>query len=149
MNTINRIQITKAGNHYRQSIVSLLQSEKLPVDDLPSQLDNFFVAIEAGKVIGAIGLEQYDNCGLLRSMVVNNEYRNQSIASRLVRELEENAQNSGIDCIYLLTESAQGYFEKKGYEKISRTDVPKSIQASSEFSNVCPVSAIVMKKAIA
>ncbi len=149
MNTINRIQITKADNHYRQSIVSLLQSEKLPVDDLPSQLDNFFVAIEVDKVIGAIGLEQYDNCGLLRSMVVNNEYRNQSIASRLVRELEENAQNLGIDCIYLLTESAPGYFERKGYKKVSRTDVPELIQASSEFSSVCPVSAIAMKKEIA
>src|SRR5687768_13661838 len=136
MNTINGIHITKAGNHYRQSIVSLLQSEKLPVDDLPSQLDNFFVAIEAGKVIGAIGLEQYGNCGLLRSMVVNNTYRNQSIASRLVGELEENARNAGIDCIYLLTESAPGYFERKGYKRISRTDVPESIQASSEFSGV-------------
>jgi amino-acid N-acetyltransferase len=116
---------------------------------LPSQLDNFFVAIEVDKVIGAIGLEQYDNCGLLRSMVVNNEYRNQSIASRLVRELEENAQNLGIDCIYLLTESAPGYFERKGYKKVSRTDVPELIQASSEFSSVCPVSAIAMKKEIA
>lgn len=54
---------------------------------------------------------------------------NQSIASGLVRELEENAQNLGINCIYLLTESAPGYFERKGYKEISRADVPESIQA--------------------
>ncbi len=84
MNTLFQIEIIKADDKLRQSIVSLLQAEKLPVEDLPSLLDNFFVTIEDNKVIGVIGLEQYDNCGLLRSMVVNNRYRNKNIASRLV-----------------------------------------------------------------
>jgi amino-acid N-acetyltransferase len=149
MNTLFQIEIIKADDKLRQSIVSLLQAEKLPVEDLPSLLDNFFVAIEDNKVIGVIGLEQYDNCGLLRSMVVNNRYRNKNIASRLVNELETRAGSLGIDRIYLLTETAPAFFEKKGYEKISRTEVPKLIQASTEFSSVCPVSAMAMKKSIA
>ncbi len=149
MNTLFQIEIIKADDKLRQSIVSLLQAEKLTVEDLPSLLDNFFVAIEDNKVIGVIGLEQYDNCGLLRSMVVNNCYRNKNIASRLVNKLEEKAGSLGIESIYLLTETATAYFEKKGYEKISRTEVPKSIQASTEFSSVCPDSAIVMRKSIA
>ncbi len=149
MNTLFQIEITKADDKFRQSIVSLLQAEKLPVKDLPSPLDNFFVAVEDNNVIGVIGLEQYDKCGLLRSMVVNIQYRNKNIASRLVNKLEEKAGSLGIESIYLLTETAMAYFEKKGYEKISRTEVPKSIQASTEFSSVCPDSAIVMKKAIA
>jgi amino-acid N-acetyltransferase len=149
MNTLFQIEIIKADDKFRQSIVSLLQTEKLPVEDLPSPLDNFFIAVEDNNVIGVIGLEQYDKCGLLRSMVVNNRYRNKDIASRLVRELEEKAGSLGIESIYLLTETATAYFEKKGYEKISRTEVPKLIQASTEFSSVCPDSAIVMKKAIA
>ena len=50
--------------------------------------------------------------------------------------------------MYMFTETAPQYFERKGYEKISRDSVPKSIHASSEFSSVCPVSAIVMKKSL-
>jgi len=146
MNTTDQTKITKARNEQKQAIITLLQSEKLPIEDLPRSLDNFFVAVHNGKVIGAIGLEKYDHCGLLRSMVVNKEYRNKSTASQLVRELEGYAAELGIDCMYLLTETAPGYFERKGYQRIPREEVPQSLQMSSEFSHVCPVSAIVMKK---
>jgi amino-acid N-acetyltransferase len=143
---VQLIEIAKAEGKHRQSIVALLQEEKLPVADLPKALDNFLVALEEGKVIGAIGLEQIDDLGLLRSMVINRQYRNKGFASQLVRHLEEKASALGISCIYLLTETATAYFERKGYEKINRNEVPKSIQATSEFSSVCPLSAIVMKK---
>jgi amino-acid N-acetyltransferase len=139
-------KITPANNEQRQAIVALLLSEKLPVEDLPASLDNFFVALNEDEVIGAIGLEKYDNCGLLRSMVVNKAYRNKNAASQLVQELENYAIKIGIDCMYLLTETAPGYFERKGYQRVLREDVPQALHTSSEFSHVCPVSAIVMKK---
>ena len=142
------MKIAKAKEYQRQSIISLLQAGKLPVEDLPPLLDNFFVALEENNIIGAIGLEQYDNCGLLRSMVVNKEFRNKNIASTLIQELEQKAIALGIDYMYLFTETAPQYFERKGYEKISRDSVPKSLHASSEFSSVCRVSAIVMKKSL-
>ena len=148
MDTISQTKITKANSEQKQSIVSLLQSEKLSVEDLPASLDGFFVALENNKVIGAIGLEKYDNCGLLRSMVVNKEHRNKNIASQLVQQSEDYATTVGIDCMYFLTETAPQYFERKGYQKIPREDVPKSLQASSEFSHICPISAIVMKKTL-
>jgi amino-acid N-acetyltransferase len=138
--------VTSAHNEHRQAIVALLQSEKLPIEDLPASLDNFFVALHEDEVIGAIGLEKYDNCGLLRSMVVNKEYRNKNAATQLVQELENHAIKTGIDCLYLLTETAPGYFERKGYKRIQREEAPLALHASSEFSHVCPVSAIVMKK---
>jgi amino-acid N-acetyltransferase len=149
MNTPNQIKIAKAGDEQRQSIIAMLQAEKLPVEDLPASLDNFFVALDDDKVIGVIGLEQYEQYGLLRSMVVDKEYRNKNIASRLVRQLENYTTTIGITCLYLLTETASQYFERKRYSKISRNEVPVSLQASSEFSSVCPVSAIVMKKPMA
>ncbi|MDE3182543.1 MAG: GNAT family N-acetyltransferase [Bacteroidota bacterium] len=146
MTTIQSIKIVKAKEDQRQSIISLLQSENLPTEDLPGSLDNFLVALEGDEVVAAIGLEQLANCGLLRSMVVNKEHRNRSIASGLVKELESGALALGINCIYLLTETAPLYFERKGYKTVTRDETPEAIKASSEFKNVCPVSAIVMKK---
>jgi len=148
MNTVNQTKITKAKEQQRPSIISLLQSGNLPIEDLPASLDNFFIAVEENNVIGAIGMEPYGNFGLLRSMVVKKEFRGKNIASGLVEELETKAKESGIDCLYLLTETASEYFERKGYERISRDIVPKAIQASSEFSRVCPVSAIGNRKAV-
>lgn len=98
------------------------------------------------RLLGVIGLEEYNNCGLLRSMVVSKEFRNKKVASLLVQGLERYAATLDIDYMYLLTETAQEYFEKKGYEIITRDEVPTAIQTSSEFSRVCPVTAIVMKK---
>lgn len=138
--------ITKANTEQRNAIIALLRLEKLPVEDLPATLDNFFVATHANQVIGAIGLEQYGRCGLLRSMVVDNAHRNKNIAATLISELEDHAAALGINDIYLLTETAAAYFQKKGYSKTERDNVPTALQASSEFSHVCPVSATVMKK---
>jgi amino-acid N-acetyltransferase len=140
------VAITPANASLRGSITALLRSAKLPADDLPSSIDNFLVATDEDNVIGAIGFEQYDNCGLLRSLVVSPDYRNAGIAGQLVQNLEANAAASGINCMYLLTETVPDYFVKKGYARISRAEVPASLQQSSEFSYVCPQSAVVMKK---
>lgn len=146
MSTTDQTLITKATNTQREAIIELLQTEKLPVDDLPASLDHFFVAMDDHQLIGAIGLERYGACGLLRSLAVDQGHRNKNMASQLLQELEKYAIATGMTCLYLLTETASGYFERKGYQTIRRDEVPKEVQASSEFSHVCPVSAIVMKK---
>ena len=138
--------IVKAGSQQREMVISLLREEKLPVSDLPASLDNFLLAFDGMKVIGVIGIERYDHFGLLRSLVVSKDHRNQNIASSLVEALEQYARLDGIDSIYLLSETAPRFFEKKGYGVVERGNVPALVQASSEFSYVCPQSAIVMYK---
>jgi amino-acid N-acetyltransferase len=141
------MQIQKAEN-YREQIIALLSAEKLPVADLPETLDNFIVAIENDEVAGAIGLEVYGDNALLRSMVVSPDYRNKGVAGVLLEELEVIAGTIPVKEIYLLTETAAGYFIRKDYQTITRPDVPGLVQQSSEFSYACPQSAIVMKKTI-
>ena len=148
MNITFKNEIANATEGDRKDIIQLLQAEKLPTDDLQTSLEHFFIAKDNDKIIGVVGLEKYNDYGLLRSMVVDKEHRNKNTASELVKQLEMYAKTIGINCIYLLTETASGYFERKGFQKIARDQVPEQIKASSEFSHVCPVSAIVMKKPI-
>ena len=140
------MHITEATPPMRAEMIALLQSQQLPVEDLPSQLSDFFVAQEDGKLIGLIGMEQYGEYGLLRSMVVHPDFRNQQIAAALVKTLEQRATAAGIKALYLLTETAAIYFSKKGFSTVQRETVPDAIKVSSEFSHVCPVSATVMAK---
>ncbi|MDB5030509.1 arsenic resistance N-acetyltransferase ArsN2 [Mucilaginibacter sp.] len=134
------------AENYREQIIALLSAEKLPVDDLPETLENFIVALNADEVTGAIGLEVYGDYALLRSMVVSPPNRNKGVAGDLLQQLETIANTKSIKEIYLLTETAPGYFTGKGYQTITRADVPAEVQQSSEFSYACPQSAIVMKK---
>jgi amino-acid N-acetyltransferase len=141
------MEIVNASTH-RAAVVTLLFSEKLPVDDLPERLENFLAAIDNGQLIGAAGIEIYGAFGLLRSVVVQPTYRGSGIAGKLITELERLSAAKGLTALILLTETAPGYFEKNGFSKINRDDVPEAVRASSEFRHVCPVSAVVMKKSI-
>ncbi|WP_462265644.1 arsenic resistance N-acetyltransferase ArsN2 [Mucilaginibacter sp.] len=131
---------------YRDKIIELLVAEKLPVADLPETLDNFIVAIQDGCVVGVGGVEVYGNYGLLRSLAVHPDHRGTGIAGRLLARLDSMSKKNGLSVLYLLTETAPAYFERKKYKNITREEVPAEVQASSEFSHVCPVSAVVMKK---
>lgn len=136
----------KDAKTYRDSIVAMLEGEKLPVSDLSADLDNFLVALENNEVIGAVGLEIYENYGLLRSLAVKPAFQNQGVAGKLLNEIESTAVNKGLTAVYLLTETAPDYFREKNFKLISRAEVPMEVQQSSEFSYACPQSAIVMKK---
>lgn len=138
--------IETANNAKKQAIVALLAANKLPVEDLPDSLDSFFVASDNGTIIGVGGMELYGDYALLRSVAVDNAYRNQHVAAGLLFAIEETAAHNGLKAIYLLTETAPQYFEKKGYALVTREEVPGAVKQSSEFSHVCPVSAAVMVK---
>ena len=139
---------TEQADKYRESIIALLTAEKLPTADLPQTLENFVVTLQSEDLTGVAGLEIYGNYGLLRSLAVNNNFRNQGIAAELLLHAEQIAAAKSLKIIYLLTETATDYFSRKGYQKIMRADVPAEVQQSSEFSHVCPQSAIVMQKRI-
>jgi len=134
--------------NYREIIITLLLCERLPTEDLPEPLENFRVMIDNDKPVGVVGLETHGNYGLLRSLVVRPGFRNQNIAAALIKEIEKLAVSKRLKSIFLLTETAPDYFLHKGYSRITRSEVPLDVQQSSEFSHVCPQSAIAMKKDI-
>ena len=142
----DRIMLIEQAKNQRDDIAAILSAHKLPADDLPKKLDNFLLARESKKLIGIIGLEIYGAYGLLRSLVVIPEYRNKGIACELIERLERLAALKGLRELYLLTETSHDYFARKSFQKITRDEVPHEVKLSSQFSQVCPVSAIVMKK---
>ena len=141
------LEIEKPGAEDLQEIKQLLQQNKLPVEDI-ADLSHFFIAKKGKKIAGVIGLEVYNQYGLLRSMVTDANYRKYSIASSLVDKLFQYAVELGLKEMYLLTETAEQYFQKKGFHTIERDNAPKAIKQTKEFSHLCPSSAVVMKKIV-
>lgn len=139
--------ITSAEN-YRAEVIQLLATEKLPVGDLPGNLENFLVAVINGEVTGVIGMEMHGDVGLLRSMAVAPGFRGKDIAHKLILAIEQLARDHKLNTIYLLTETASGYLSRKGYQQIARDDAPGEIKHTSEFSQLCPQTAVVMNKSL-
>jgi len=144
---LRNMQIENADN-YRKGILELLEAENLPVADLPLTLENFLIALQNEELIGVVGVEIYGDYGLLRSLSVRSDFRNMGVAANLLQRIDALSRLKKLKELYLLTETAPGYFDRKGYKKIARADVPTEIQQSSEFSHICPQSAIVMKKVL-
>ena len=129
-------------------ILKLLSEAGLPTEDLTlDKLKNFLVARrEDGSVIGTIGVEAYQDIGLLRSLVIDPSYRGKGLGKQLVDELQSFAQGKRIKSLYLLTTDAADFFKKLGYEVIQRTLVPVPLTETEEFKNICPVSATCLFK---
>ena len=131
-----------------KEIVKLLSQAKLPAQDLTlEKLKHFLVAKgKEGSVIGAIGVELYQDVGLLRSLVVHPSYRGKGLGKRLTREVESFAQQKRVKTLFLLTTTAAEFFQKLGYQVIQRDRAPASIAKTEEFKNRCPVSAVSLFK---
>ena len=128
----------------QEQIANMLRTCDLPANDLTQHLNNFIVAEEDGRIIGCIGLELEGP--LLRSLAVDPGLRNRGIAHQLCGMLLDLARKKGTKQIYLLTETASGFFEKCGFIRLDRSEAPDPIKNHRQFTELCPSSAILMRK---
>ncbi|MEZ0608081.1 arsenic resistance N-acetyltransferase ArsN2 [Fibrella sp. WM1] len=133
----------------RPALVALLTQAELPTTDLPADLSTFLLAqSEEGDLIGAAGIEPLGEVGLLRSVAVSPDFRGQYIGQTLVDGLLQAAQHNGLTDVYLLTTTADAYFERLGFGYVSRNNVPEAIAQTQQFTTLCPDSSVVMQLTI-
>jgi DNA-binding MarR family transcriptional regulator/N-acetylglutamate synthase-like GNAT family acetyltransferase len=114
-------------------IRNLLTANRLPVQGALNHLSNFVVATENGRVVGALGLEVYGDVGLLRSLVVASNMRGRSIAKRLIKHMILRSREKQLGALYLLAGKTDALFERHGFEKMPRADMPTKLYVSMEL----------------
>ena len=126
-------------------IKQLLTDNDLHHEDITTtQLKHFLLGWNGPKLVAVVGLEIKNHSALLRSLAVDADYRNRGIATRLVGKIDDYAKSMKVDTLYLLTLTAEAFFEKCGYRRIARDSAPSGIQETTEFQNLCPASAVCM-----
>lgn len=139
------LNVRKAEQADYNRVMRLLESASLPTVGVAGHFGNFLVAETGGRVIGAIGLELYDDVGLLRSAVVDSSEQSKGVGSVLYNTLIDHAKQLGVRRLILLTNTAEGYFAKRGFKKIDPNSVVGPIRTSVEFSGACPTHAACME----
>jgi amino-acid N-acetyltransferase len=132
-----------------EKLKQFLHANKLPYQDIATTIntkEQLFLGYYdvAGELIGCGGLELYGDEALLRSLAVKENQRGKELGKIIVDDLINQARQKNIKTIFLLTETAKDFFTKKGFKTISRDAAPEHMRASSEFSHVCPASAVCM-----
>lgn len=126
-------------------LIDFLQKVKLPTRDLPQDLSGFTLAWDETRIVGSAGLELLGNVGLLRSVAVAESHRNHQLGHRLLAAALEYARSQGLQEVFLITNTAEQYFEKNGFRKMDRSEAPAEIAQTEQFSALCPSSSVVMK----
>ncbi len=129
------------------AIVALLLAADLPHEDIDSQARHFLVAREDGIVVGAVGAEVVGADALLRSLVVASSHRGGGLGAALLRRLDAEAAAWGVRRWWLLTTSARGYFEARGFRVAPRAEAPPAIRATGQFSGGCCATASCLSRA--
>ena len=142
----SQILIREARKDDLKAIKSLLDNSSLPFVDIEEHLMNFIVLEVEENIIGTIGTELYEDTALLRSLAVDKEYQSKGYGQDLYNALISKIKKMNVKNIYLLTETAEGFFNKLGFQKAERESVPASIKQTNEFSTLCPEGAVCMVK---
>jgi len=140
--------ITPATPADLPAILELLDGSKLPRAGLDAHVATTLVARDGKQLVGTAALELYGECALLRSVAVAPGLRGQGLGQELTRHALALARRHKIKSVYLLTETAGGFFPRFGFRAIPRDAVDPAVQRSVEFTSACPTSALVMVKQV-
>jgi amino-acid N-acetyltransferase len=140
------LDLVTADDEALSYVEDLLAESGLPSSDVRSKPDCFHVAFVGGERVGVGGVEVHGSAGLLRSVAVEPSARGRGIGTALCERLEATARVDGVETLYLLTTTASGFFAERGYEVVSREDAPTGIRETTEFADLCPETAVCMRK---
>ena len=126
------------------AIADLVRQASLPLDGLREQMGAALVARKTGQIVGAVALELYGREALLRSLVVVSPWQGRGLGLALAQAALALARSRGVERIFLLTETAAGFFPRLGFEPVERSAIPASVQQSVEIRSACPASALAM-----
>lgn len=141
-------EIRTASKKDYSIINNILSASNLCPVESEELLKNFLIMTINEKIIGVIGLEIFGEDALLRSFAVVDEFREKGFGSKLYNKIMDIVPSKGVNRIFLLTETAQKYFESRGFETIERNSAPLKMLDSTEFKIFCPKSAVCMLKKV-
>ena len=135
--------------HDEVPLAVLLQTADLSTEDVtPEMLEHFLVAHLGKALVGCVGIDVQGETALLRSVAVDEAHRGMGLGKELVEAMEEHARKEGVQELYLLTTTAEGFFAGLGYKSIPREQAPAGIARTAQFAELCPASSVFMVKRI-
>ena len=131
------------------AVRDLLTEAGLPLDGAAEAFATGVVAGDGDRLVGCAAIEPYDGAALLRSVAVAPDQRGAGVGTSLVRAIEDLARERGAASLILLTETAEPWFDRLGYEVIDRSMVPADVAGSIEFETACSTTAVAMRRSLA
>jgi N-acetylglutamate synthase-like GNAT family acetyltransferase len=141
--------ILKAGKQDLDRVVEFLLRANLGTDGLTEEAVENFLLLEdeTGNIRGSLGMEAYNEFGLLRSLVVSPGHAEKEIFI-LFNQMLKLAREKGITSIFLATNKsvALPFFEVLGFSRITREEIPNEFYVSDHIKHILNVDNSVFLK---
>jgi amino-acid N-acetyltransferase len=144
-----RFDVRPARPEDYEAAAALLEESGLPLDGMREHLAHAFVAMNQGAIVGFVAVEMHKDAALLRSLAVAPRHRGQRLGESLAEKALCMARDSGREDVYLLTETAAGFFPRFGFAIEDRALAPPALRRSVEFQSACPATAVLMHAKLA
>lgn len=129
------------------AVRDLLAGSGLSHEDLSPGSMRDFVGLRRVEGLAAVaGLELHGAEALLRSVATQARARGTGLGKAVTAAAETRAKRAGAQRLWLLTETAEGFFARLGWERVGRETAPAAIRETTQFRLLCPDSAALMVK---
>jgi arsenate reductase len=126
-------------------LVAALEAANLPTEDLGDGGRTFFAFEESDRAVGFGGFELCGEDVLLRSVVVLPEARGRGYGHAVTEAVLMRAHDAGARTAYLLTTTAESFFEHEGFAPIERAKAPPSILATKQATTICSTATLLTR----
>jgi amino-acid N-acetyltransferase len=140
------MRIERATAADTAAVEDLLRAARLPLEGAAAALSMAVVARDENAIVGAAAIERYGSAGLLRSVVVAPDRRGTGLGREIVAAAESMARAEGIRELYLVTETAERWFPRLGYEVVERAVAEAAVGESIELKTVCRDTGVPMHR---
>ena len=107
----------RAGDVPRMA--ELMAAAHLPPLFIEEHLAGFVAGDRAGELIACGGIEMYEDCAVIRSVVVDESGRGLGLGGKLAEMLMTNARNAGATDFYLFTADALPFWQRYDFAEIT------------------------------
>jgi len=141
--------IKKAVLNDIQGLISILKETNLPFNDIDLNNQQFLLAYLGKDIIASCAVEQYKKEALLKSFAVKMDLQGKGIGKEIYLKMIDYCKSNEIEDLYLLTTTAEDWFDHMGWIRVKRESLPESIKNTKEYNSICPLNAICMYLSIA
>ncbi|PFO07947.1 hypothetical protein COJ85_04550 [Bacillus sp. AFS076308] len=134
--------IRRANQEDLENIREFLTRANLGTDGITAETINYFLLLENedGTIRGSLGMEAFNEHGMLRSLVVSPGQADKEIFV-LFDPMVQLAKEKGMKSLFLATNKsvALPFFELMGFQKIERETIPTEFYTSEHIRHVLNV----------
>jgi glycerol-1-phosphatase len=136
-----------AGSGDVPAIRTLLDEAGLNAQGIEARIDHTFVSTErpvAGRIDATATLQMEDGFGILRSVAVRKALQGKGLGMLAAAEAIAQARAGGVRHVSLFTETAPAFFERLGFRRVDRSELPEPVRTSRHAGEECAASATPM-----